>query len=92
MRGSTSFQDNICLLTAKRHGMTCITNDKSLRKACSEHDVLIMWGLELLLGLVRSGGLDHKSALDIARQIHADNPRHISPKVIADFRKKLPLS
>ena len=89
MRGSTSFQDNICLLTAKRLGMTCITNDKSLRKACSQHDVPIMWGLELLLQLVRAGGLDHKSAVEIGRQIHADNPRHISSKVVADFEKRL---
>ena len=89
MTGSTSFQDNICLLTAKRLGMTCVTNDKSLRNACSEYDVPIMWGLELLLLLVRSGGLDHNSAIEIGRQIHADNPRHISSWIIADFEKKL---
>ena len=89
MTGRTSFQDNICLLTAKKLGMTCITNDKSLRTACSQHDVPIMWGLELLLQIVKSGGLDYRSAIEIGRQIHATNPRHISPKVIADFEKKL---
>ena len=30
--GPTSFQDRLCLLTAKRHGFTCVTNDKNLRK------------------------------------------------------------
>ena len=89
MTGRTSFQDNICLLTAKRLGMICITNDRSLRTACSGHNVPIMWGLELLLQIVESGGLDYKSAIEIGRQIHANNPRHISPKVIADFEKKL---
>ena len=74
MRGSTSFQDNICLLTAKRHGMTCITNDKSLRKACSENGVPIIWGLEPLLQLVRSGGLDHKSA-NVGESESAENGR-----------------
>ena len=89
MTGRTSFQDNICLLTAKRLGMICITNDRSLRTACFQHNVPIMWGLELLLQIVESGGLDYKSAIEIGRQIHANNPRHISPKVIADFEKKL---
>ena len=89
MKGPTSFQDNICLLTAKRLGMTCVTNDRSLRKTCSQQGVPIMWGLELLIQLVDSGGLDYKSALKIGRQIHIDNPRHISARVIADFEKKL---
>ncbi len=31
MIGPTSFQDNLCLLTAKRQNLTCITNDKNLR-------------------------------------------------------------
>ena len=89
MTGRTSFQDNICLLTAKRLGMICITNDRSLRTACFQHNVPIMWGLELLLQIVESGGLDYKSAIEIGRQIHANNPRHISSKVIANFEKKL---
>lgn len=58
--------------------------------ACSEHEVPTIWGLELLLELVRSGGLDHKSVIDIARQIHTNNPRHISAKVLAEIEKKLP--
>ncbi|MGI6746273.1 MAG: type II toxin-antitoxin system VapC family toxin [Acutalibacteraceae bacterium] len=29
---SISFQDRLCLLTAKRHGLTCVTNDTSLRR------------------------------------------------------------
>ena len=69
--------------------MTCVTNDKRLRKACSEQDVMMLWGLELLLQLVRSKGLDASSALGIARRIHADNPRHISQTVVADFEKKV---
>ncbi len=27
--GPTSFQDRLCLLAAKRHGFTCVTNDKN---------------------------------------------------------------
>jgi hypothetical protein len=28
--GPASFQDNLCLLVAKRYSLTCVTNDKSL--------------------------------------------------------------
>jgi len=30
--GATSFQDRLCMLTAKRNGFTCVTNDTNLRK------------------------------------------------------------
>ena len=46
-----SFQDKICLLTAKRHGFSCVTNDKNLRKCCEKEGVPIVWGLELLAKL-----------------------------------------
>lgn len=29
-KGPLSFQDNICLILAKKHGWTCVTNDKPL--------------------------------------------------------------
>ena len=34
--GPLSFEDWVCLLTAKRQGFTCITNDKNLRKFCKQ--------------------------------------------------------
>ena len=46
-----SFQDKLCILTAKRHGYTCVTNDKNLRRLCRSEDVSSKWGLELLLDL-----------------------------------------
>ncbi|MDD4493078.1 MAG: type II toxin-antitoxin system VapC family toxin [Eubacteriales bacterium] len=36
-KGSLSFQDNICLILAKEHGWTCVTNDKPLRRMCKKH-------------------------------------------------------
>jgi rRNA-processing protein FCF1 len=30
--GPLSFQDNLCLIIAKEHGWTCVTNDKPLRR------------------------------------------------------------
>ncbi len=89
MDGKTSFQDNICYLTAKRQGMTCITNDTNLRKQCYASDVPTLWGLELILKLVKVGGLSNKEASLIAYEIHKSNPRHISQKVLDGFIAKL---
>ncbi len=89
MDGKTSFQDNLCYLTAKRQGMTCITNDTTLRKKCTSSEVPILWGLELILELVKAGGLLKKEASIIATKIHKHNPRHINQKVLEGFTAKL---
>lgn len=83
--GPTSFEDRICLLTAKRHGFTCITNDKNLRKLCRKEGVPMIWGLQLLLELHRSGGLPGKDAISIARQIQKNNSKHITQQLIDRF-------
>lgn len=89
MEGRTSFQDNICYLTAKRHKLTCVTNDKNLRTLCETSDVPILWGLELILSLVKKGGLTKKEAFHIAEEIHKSNPRHINATVLNGFKAKL---
>lgn len=89
MNGRTSFQDNLCFLTAKRQGFTCITNDRNLRKQCSASEVPTLWGLELILELVKAGGLAKKEAIFIATEIHKSNPRHINKKVLDSFKDKL---
>ena len=83
--GSISFQDTLCLLTAKRKGFTCVTNDIRLRKECEKLSVPIRWGLQLLLDLHKKGGITPEEALEIAQKIHEKNPKHISPKVLARF-------
>jgi len=87
--GAVSFQDRLCLLTAKRHGMTCVTNDTSLRRQCSNEGIPLLWGLELLLELHASGGMPRHIAEDIARTIHEANPRHITTAILRRFLSKL---
>lgn len=89
MNGKTSFQDNLCYLTAKRQGMICVTNDTNLRKQCSSSDIPILWGLQLILELVKTGGISKKEASFIATEIHKSNPRHINQKVLDGFLRKL---
>jgi rRNA-processing protein FCF1 len=89
MTGRTSFQDNICYLTAKRHDLVCVTNDKNLRSLCGSHSVSILWGLELILNLVAAGGMTRQEASEIGKKIHESNPKHISKTVLGAFLAKL---
>jgi len=84
--GPTSFQDKLCLFTARRYGFTCVTNDKNLRKLCVQEKVPLIWGLELLVTLHRAGGIPANDAEDIAEKIHESNPKHITRKIISKFK------
>ncbi len=84
--GPISFQDRLCLLTARRHGSTCVTNDKTLRKLCRQENVPLLWGLELLAELHKAGGIPGKDAELIAQAIRDSNPKHITTKIISRFK------
>ncbi len=86
---SISFQDRLCLLTAQRHGLTCVTNDTSLRRHCKAEGVPLLWGLELLLALNTAGGISQNIAEQIAQSIHETNPRHITRTILKQFKEKL---
>lgn len=53
-----SFEDRLCLVLARDAGLICATNDRRLRKACRDQGVGLMWGLEIMVLLVRSGRLE----------------------------------
>ena len=92
LKGKTSFQDNLCYLTAKRHSLICVTNDKKLRNQCKEDNIPILWGLQLILELHKANGLPANDALEMVKQMHKNNPRHITTKILKDFKSKLSLS
>jgi len=83
--GPLSFQDWLCLLTARRHGFTCVTNDRNLRKLCRQEGVPLLWGLELLIELHKAGGITGKEAEALAKTIRQSNPKHITEKIVSDF-------
>lgn len=83
--GPTSFQDRICMLTAKRHELTCVTNDKNLRRLCEQEGIDIYWGLQLLAELHNAGGITFEGAKEIAQAIHEKNHKHISEEILAKF-------
>lgn len=83
--GPLSFEDWLCLLTAKRHGFTCVTNDKNLRKLCKQEGVSLLWGLELVAELHQVGGITGKEAEALAKAIRRSNPKHITEKIVSRF-------
>ena len=87
--GPTSFQDRLCVLSAKRLGCTCVTNDKPLRKHCSQQAVPVSWGLQLLSELHASEGISATDVISIACRIRQNNPTHISESLIQQFIKDI---
>ena len=63
----------------------CVTNDKNLRKLCSQEDIPLLWGLELLAELHKAGGISGKEAEMIAQAIRESNPKHITAKIVLRF-------
>ena len=81
--------DQLSLYAAQRLGYTLATNDKSLRRACIESGVPVLWGLETLLHLCREGAVAKSAAESIARSIHQTNPRWITKSILEDFLRQL---
>lgn len=87
-RAGLSYYDMLCLLLAKEHGWTCVTNDKALRKACKGASVPVLWGLELVARLVECDALPSADAERIGRAIQAAN-RFITDALLARFLRRI---
>ena len=86
--GKLSFRDHLCLIVASDENYICVTNDKPLRKACSDIGVDILWGLEIMIALVQTSSMRASEAIRIAEKIHFSNPLHITRTLIDTFAKK----
>lgn len=87
--GRLSFSDRLCLILARDRSWTCVTNDRALRRACTDISVPVLWGLELMLELVSLRHLTIQGALDVATAIHRSNPRHITAEILERFERKV---
>ncbi|MFO0696020.1 MAG: hypothetical protein U0230_20825 [Polyangiales bacterium] len=87
--GRLSFEDRTCLVVCRDQGWTCVSNDKALRRSCEASGIPVLWGLELMVELVRGGHLPAEDASDAAGRIHAENPVFLSAALLAAFREKV---
>ncbi len=83
-----SYPDRVCLHFVQRNEWLCITNDRKLRAECVAAGKQVMWGLEVLLELVREGKLTSQRAKRISRGIAAVNPE-VTKQVIERFDIRL---
>jgi len=84
-----AFDDRICLIVCRDNNWTCLTNDKALRRACTQLGIRIVWGLELMVRLVAARQLPPEKALAVAEQIHSLNPAFVDRAVLESFRAKI---
>ncbi|MGI6295443.1 MAG: PIN domain-containing protein [Armatimonadota bacterium] len=82
-----SFVDWLCLLTAKRYSLICVTNDKNLRKFCEQEGIPLLWGLELVTELHKIGGITSEEAEDFIHTVRELNPKHITDDIVSLFRE-----
>ena len=88
-RGPLSFCDKLCLLVASDSGFVCVTNDKKLRKACTEEGVGILWGLDILRALVQGNAIPAEDAIQTAEKIHLSNSLHIPRELVDRFAAEI---
>jgi predicted nucleic acid-binding protein len=87
VRSPLRFEDWLCLLIAEQESWTCVTNDKRLRVECESREVAVLWGFQLLLGLIDAKVLDAAAAIGVAEAICRIN-RRIPDAVLVAFRRK----
>jgi len=86
--GPLSFEDKICYIIARDKKWICVTNDNNLRKKCTEENVGIAWGFDLMLWLNHEGLLSKSRAQDIVDKIK-DSNKYIKPEIVTKFTEKL---
>ena len=82
-----SFQDKLCLRMAEKNGLTAVTNDKRLRTECDTRGIPVLWGLGIMVDLVRVERLAPADAVAVAEAMSAANPYFITAAVVEGFRE-----
>lgn len=85
----TPAEDDLCLAVCRSRTWILATNDGVLRKRCAHAGVSTIWGLELLLTLVKDGALSRTDAESIAWKLHEKSPRHFHKGLLAQFAVEL---
>jgi hypothetical protein len=76
-RQKLSLQDALCVRACETGGCSCISNDKVVRSECSSRGVECIWGLHVLLYVIRAGGMRRTRAYRIAQAMSRANPAHL---------------
>lgn len=86
--GSLSRSDKLTFVMARDAECFCCTSDLNMRKLCLDHNVKVLWGLELMIMLCEIGRLSKAKAIRIVEKIKL-NGAFITDEVIEDFKAKI---
>ncbi len=80
--------DQVTIILARDSGYICITNDKRMHIRCREWQVPSLWGLDLMLELVRTGSLSRTRAEKLGRAIQEINA-YLTPQILQQYLAEL---
>lgn len=89
VRGGPSRQDRLCFVVARDNDGAVWSNDQRLHKLCEANKVMVFWGLEMLLVLVREKHLPKARAAQAGQNIHRVDPHYITAPILEEFQRKL---
>lgn len=83
-----SFQDCTCFVLACDNRWICLTNDRRLRRQCSNRAIGCLWSLETLVKLVEKSVLEPIEAYHVGQAIHKLNP-FITYEILQQFSRQI---
>ncbi len=84
-RGPLSSYDHLCLVLARDHSFSLMTNDSPLVEHARREGIEVIRNPGLLKVMVDSNLLTPVEAADVANLIHEDDPRQIGARVLHRF-------
>ena len=84
--GGLSDEDHICFIMARDEKAICATNEKPLRKKCTDNNIEVLWGLEMMRELCDKEKISFDVAEKTARKIASHNPT-ITEAIVVRFLK-----
>ncbi len=84
-----AFDDRLCIEVSHRRGYICVTNDKRARKELKSRGVRHLWGLEILLELVRAGAITKARARRIVLAMQKNSPGYFNEEIVALFMERM---
>jgi len=84
-----AFDDRVMAHIVLRDGYTCVTNDVKARNYLKSEGASPLWGLDLLLELVRTRAVTMKRARSVVKALVTASPKHYSPNVVQLFEERL---
>ena len=82
---SLSFEERLCLITARDEKWTLVTHDLVLKRICDSDDVTSVCALDLLLQLLKGAHISQMTANHIASKLRRVNPKFMTQERVDSY-------